>query len=601
MNQKNLITVRLPRTLLSTALFCFFVLAYIAAPYWLVARSRVESLIFLLTTVLIGFLWTRLASGDLQFQVDRKTWITPAILLLLLGMLNFRALTSAIPWRGDESSHIAFALTLAQMIPLAWAAIAVFAFLLVLYVGWKRPKYALLACAVLAAGCVGVYILRKPPPLSPILRYPLVSRWFHALIPILFRPVTGLQQEILYRIVPLLSAVLISWQYSKSVWSRSTLIKLALGMAVATIPLVFYYSSILYLEMPAVLLMFLACNKIDQLLDLSFDDLKTNPAWYALILIGFIKETAVVFLLSFVFCRIVVRLSKPTSRVTSLRWVRDEIFVALGTLLPLAIYLFFRSYSSDPRQFHFNQANLLDLRALFVILLSYLEQFGLIFLLFFGGVFLLFRKRQYSKALFLIIIIVSSPLFHLLDTLEYAGYSRFNLFALPAVLAGSAVFVQFIGTRKKWYLPALTVLVFVANLVITPINLDGTKKPYWGNRLVDTSEHYYPFPEALSWLRDHSNPGLILFAGLGFFYYLDFYFDKLKWHPHYELLDSFGTEDASSLHTSLRIALERGASCVVFRLDTNNIQNLAAESESEPWQLKVFSNRAHSLLVYTRE
>jgi len=593
------ITLYLPRTLVSTALFSFFVLAFIAAPYWLVVESHVENIIFLLITILFGFLWTRLASNEVQMQVDRRAWISAAMLLLFLSVLNFRALTSAIPWRGDESSHIAFALTLAQMIPLAWSATAIVVLLLLLFIGWRKPKYALAACAILVAGCVAVYLLRKPPPLVAILRYPFLSRWFHALAPTLLRPITGLHHEILYRIVPHLSAVLLSWLFSRSVHSRSTVVALALGITVATIPVVFYYSSILYLEMPAVVLMFLVCNKIDLLLGLGFQDLKRNPSWYALILIGFIKETAVVFLLAFVFCRVVVRLSTSSSRLSFIRLVRDELIMALCMLLPVSIYLFFRTYLGDPRQFHFNPANLLNLRAVFVILLSHLEQFGLIYLLFIGGIVLLFRNRQYRKALFLLVTVVSIPQFHLIDTIEYAGYSRFNLFVLPSVLAGSAVFIQFIGTKKKWYLPALTALVLAANLARSPVNIDGTKKPYWGNYLVDTSEHYYPYPEALSWLRDHHNPALILFAGLDFFYYLDFYFDKLNWHPQYELLKDFHIGDLASFHDALQTASKNGAACVVVRVDDNTVQK--PDGVSQFWQLKVFSNRAHSLLVYTRK
>jgi hypothetical protein len=187
----------------------------------------------------------------------------------------------------------------------------------------------------------------------------------------------------------------------------------------------------------------------------------------------------------------------------------------------------------------------------------------------------------------------------LIDTIEYAGYSRFNLFVLPSVLAGSAVCVQFIGTKKKWYLPALTALVLAANLARSPVNIDGTKKPYWGNYLVDTSEHYYPYPEALSWLRDHHNPALILFAGLDFFYYLDFYFDKLNWHPQYELLNNFRTGDLASFHDALQTASKNGSACVVVRVDENTVQK--PDGVSQFWQLKVFSNRAHSLLVYTRK
>jgi hypothetical protein len=107
-----------------------------------------------------------------RVQVDRRAWILAAILLLLIGALNFRALTSALPWMGDESSHIEAALRLARMVPLAWVAMGMAAFLFTLYIAWRRPRYTLASCAVLVVGCGAVYLLRQPPLVRGILRYP---------------------------------------------------------------------------------------------------------------------------------------------------------------------------------------------------------------------------------------------------------------------------------------------------------------------------------------------------------------------------------------------------------------------------------------------
>jgi hypothetical protein len=589
--------VGLSRSFISAALFSFYALALVVTPYWMVSESRTERIIFLLITILLGLLWTRLASNQVQFQVDHRAWISAAILLLLVGALNFRALVSAIPWRGDESYHIAVALRLAQMVPPAWAAAAMVILALILYISWRKPKYALASCALLVAGCIGVYLLRQPPPLSGILRYPFVSRWFQALAPALLGPIVGVHHEILFRLLPFFSGVILSWQFSRSVSPRSTTLAIALGLAAATIPELFYYSSLLFLEMPAVVLMFLVCVNIEQLLTLSFNDLTKSPSWYALILIGFIKETVVPFLLCFMVYRMIIQLSSSASRASWKRLVRDELFMAVCTFLPLAIYLFFRVYFGNPRTFDFTPANLLNLHAISVTLLSHLQQFGLAYLLFVGGMVLLFRTKQYRKAVFLLLIIIGVPVFHLLDTVKYAGYSRFNLFILPAVLAGSAVFIQFIGTKKKWLLPALIGLMIATNLALTPVNLDGTKKPSWGN----PGESYYPFPEALSWLKDHHPSTLIVFAGLNFEYYFDFYFDKLNWHPQYELLKDFRADEVNSYYQALQTASDQGSTCVIVRVDENPATPPQLPRADQQWQLKVFRNMAHSLLVYIRE
>ncbi len=588
------LSVRLDRPLIAAAAFSFFSVAFVATPYWLFSDSRLERIVFLVVTILLGLLWTRLIANQLRLQGDPKAWISAGILLLLLGALNFRALTAAIPWRGDESAHIAAALRLAQMVPLALVIAGIAVFALVLYISWRQPRLALPACALLVAGCVAVYLLRQPPLVKGILRYPFVSRWFHALAPALLGPLIGIHREFLFRLVPLLSAVILCWQFARSVSPRNLLAALALGLAAATIPVVFYYSSLLYLEMPAVLLMFLVCRDIEPLLSLPFDELTRRPAWYALILIGFIKETTVPFLLCFVVYRIVVQLRSPGLRASWKRRIRDELFMAAGTLLPLFLYLFFRTWFGNPREFSFTPANLFDLHALTVTLLSHLQQFGLAYLLFIGGVILLFKTRQYRKAVFLLLVFVAVPAFHLLDTVKYAGYSRFNLFLLPAVLAGAAVFVQFIGTKKRWYLPALAGLLIATNLALTPVNLDGTRKPSWGY----PGEGYYPFPEALSWLKDHGRPARIVFAGLGFDYYFDFYFDRMDWHPEYEAFTDFREDDPASFHRAIQFASERGSTCVVAIVEENPPHPPSLSGPDRQWQLKVFRNEAHALLVY---
>ncbi len=591
------VSVRLDRPLIAAAAFSFFSVAFVATPYWMFSDSRAERIVFLLVTILLGLLWTRLTANELHLRGDPKAWISAAILLLLVGALNFRALTAAIPWRGDESAHIAAALRLAQMVPLALVIAGVAVFALVLYVSWRKPRLALPACALLVAGCIAVYLLRQPPLAKGILRYPFVSRWFHALLPALLGPLIGIHREILFRLVPLVSAVILSWKFARTVSPRNLFAGLVLGLAAATIPVVFYYSSLLYLEMPAVVLMFLVCLDVEPLLSLGFDELTQRPAWYALILIGFIKETTVPFLLCFVAYRIVVQFRAPGRRASWKRRVRDELFMALGTLLPLFYYLFFRTYFGNPREFSFTPANLLDLHALSVTLLSHLQQFGLVYLLFVGGVVLLFRGRQHRSAVFLLLVFVAVPAFHLLDTVKYAGYSRFNLFLLPAVLAGAAVFVRFIAAKKRWYLPALTGLIIATNLALTPVNLDGTRKPSWGY----PGESYYPFPDALSWLKDHGRPARIVFAGLGFDYYFDFYFDRMGWHPEYEPFMDFREDDPASFDRAIQFASERGSTCVVAIVEENPPHPPELGDAVRQWKLKVFRNLAHSLLVYTRD
>ncbi len=387
--------------------------------------------------------------------------------------------------------------------------------------------------------------------------------------------------------------------YSKAIYSRSTMTKLVLGAAIGTIPIIFYYSSILYLEMPVVLLMFIVCIRIKELLELDFDKIRKNQSWYALILLGFIKETAIIFLISFLFCRLIMKLKPSALRKITFRKVRNELYIILCTLVPGSFYIFFRIYFNISRKFSFNLNNLFNIEAFLILLKSYLEQFGPIFLIFIGGCIVLLKRKEYGTILFFVITFITIPLFHLVDDIRYAGYSRFNLFLVPSLLAGSSIFIEFINNKKRVYLPILIFIILGINVAMAPVNIDGTKKPYWGNYLFDTSEHYYPYPETISWLKENYNTDMILFTGLDYPYYFDFYFDKLNWHPEYEMIKASDTEDnLSALYAGLKAATEKNAAIVVFQAAGNNVP--APDNLFGFHREKVFKNMAHSLVVYLK-
>ena len=80
----------------------------------------------------------------------------------------------------------------------------------------------------------------------------------------------------------------------------------------------------------------------------------------------------------------------------------------------------------------------------------------------------------------------------------------------------------------------LVLFALFFNLLTSPVYLDGTKVPYWGNYFIDTSEHYYPYQDAFIWLIGNYKNERILFTGLDFQYSFQFYWNKLDWHPRRE-------------------------------------------------------------------
>ena len=62
--------------------------------------------------------------------------------------------------------------------------------------------------------------------------------------------------------------------------------KLLWALSVASVPMVYCYFSVLYLELPAAILMLVVCLRIVSPLADDGGNIRRNPAWYALILGG---------------------------------------------------------------------------------------------------------------------------------------------------------------------------------------------------------------------------------------------------------------------------------------------------------------------------
>jgi len=589
----------------------FYLLAFVITPYWLTPVSKKVQLISLLFSVCLGMIWSYLSASRLDFQLRFKlSWVEVGLLAGIVA-LNLFPLTSSIPWRGDEELHIRTAQIAPLKILVGYLACAIPFF----FLAFKKPTKVAGIGFLLA--CVGLAILLYGSPLQHdraqfILRYPFINYWFISFIPGLANFFLGNSNyEFLYRITPIVSIIWIAWYFSQSLEDPNVFINALFGFSVATIPLLFYYSSVLYLELPAVFLMLVVCNRINFLLTSDYQTIKSDPAWYALILLGFIKETVIVFLLIFLGLRIIaVFLLKirTGSQATYLErkfsgwsnWLRDEMQIAFSVLFPITFYLVWRALFMDRRDFSIYLPNLLNLDLYMVTTQAWLEQFGVYFFLFCGGVLLLFLRKKYVAALFYSLVLLAFSLFYLSDKLaiNYAGYSRFNLFLAPPILAGAIVSIKsLIGKNPKLGVLLAGILI-VANLSMSPVNLDGTKKPMWGDYQENTSEHYYPYRETISWLRATYPNEAILFSGLYFPYFFRFYFEKYNWTPDYETLYSDETmEDAKSFDLALKEAKDKNIKIIVFQAQNKNHDTLPAKA-GDFYLERLFENQAHLIAVY---
>jgi len=603
-------SITIPKTLVMVLLASFYSLGFIITPYWRSAETTSEMILILSLTILVGAIWLVVSANDLQIRIDptrsRRGFL--AGLLVISILLNFKPLTSVIPWRGDEDYLISNTLFLASTISTKWLLAFLVPFFLLIYTAWRKTRLAIPVGILFLAGVI-LFIWLKDPFAgikdTVLFRYPYLNYWFFAFLPKLALVLrSDPYQEVLFRVIPFIASVALAWICQMYFVRPEKPLDLLWGGALATIPIVFYYSSILYLELPAVVLMTLVCVNIQNLLQQDFLKIKQNPFWYALILLGFIKETTTPFLLCFVGWRLIAFLVKqriaPAKMASLGHDLIQELKVALATLLPAVLYLFLRSFQTHNRSFSPDILNLTDPDVLRALGQSLVDQMGVFLILFLAGSLLLLLKKEYLAFGFLSSLFLFYPLFFALDAAGYAGYSRFNLYILPPVLAASGVLIRELTDKKRLFSILLAGALICVNVWMSPINWDGTKKPLWGNYMADTSEHYYPYREALEWLKTNHGNDRILFTGMHYPYIsFAFYFSKFDWKPDHEIVLTEKTEDQNAaISQALDQADAGNFDVVLYQVTGNEVpQNVAAHNFV---QEIIFMNDAHRLIVYSR-
>ena len=624
-------TIKLSRYFVTTLLFSFFALNFIITPYWMLASSVQNLFIILLITFGLGVLWSLNSGADVEIKFDIRHLGGIALAFLLVIALNCKTLASVIPWRGDEDFHLLKTLNLVERIPGSWYLIGFLLFGLILYLVWKQSYLAIfvglltIVSAYLLFGLANPFIGLDEGFLT---RYPFGNYWIYSIIPKVATLIVNPYQEVLYRIIPAFSVAALSWIILSDRKNVPLFVLMIWLFVIITMPILFYYASIEYLELPAVYLMLIVCSQINDLVKGDVHSLKNNPGWYALILMGFIKETVLPFLGCFLLIRLIYSLSQWRNGGTfrkskkiytkldraMLRNLLNELLIAFSVLFPVVLYLYLRAISEAvTRSFTLNLFNLLDPKIYFVIGQALVDQIGIFLLFFFLGCVLLIHNKQNLSFLFFISSALVTLLFFSIDCKLFIGYSRFNLFLLPPILMGSKKFIDQLLTHNKVMNLGLALLAIAANLFQSPINFDGTKKPLWGSYLIDTAEHYYPYKDALSWLKEKHTNEEILIAGAYYPYdALDFYFNQLNWQPKYtqvlekNLYPANGltcvpnnVSDLSNYEDVLGVlarAEKDGYHVILYHLIGDRIPQL--EHNNHFRLEKVIRNEAHVLLIY---
>ncbi len=609
-----------------------FALAYLFSPYWLVPATATKNAIggaighsavrIATACVLfgVGTAWAWLAAGEIPRVTDRNRkdyylgLVPPAILGLFVLLFNYAPLYNNIPVQGDEIYHVSRLATLRNILQplfeganLGWT-VAVTALVAGFFVWPPRlaaPIKLLIVCAIGLFVCLVTDFPRGSNLESFLVRYPFVSCWFHQLGPVLMQ---SQLDEATFRLAPMMATFAIAWF---TLWALrkeggGTALGVFAGLAFALTPNIHYHSTILYLEMPAVALLTIALYSIESILKDSFESVRRCPGWYALIAVGFLKETVVILVLGVIGLRLLFRSwILLNERRLSTKVILDEAAAVFCMAVPLVLYLFFRMYFSDIRGYEPHFENLGNASLYAVAGRALFAQFGGVLLLVVGGVVICLLLRRFLGVVALLLLFAADFFFHFMDRPEYVGLARFNLFLFAPLAVLALWFMTWLAEKNRTAAVGVGILCLVLNLALSPVAISGEKKPMWASPLSRTAaEFYFPYVEAVDWLKVHRPHWPVLVGGAyytkGLIYW---YFQKASYHP--KVLSTTlkaKTPYADGLEATITDARKNGYPLVLF----HKMEGGPALTDEEKSVLgytvvKVFRNRYLAMVLYQTE
>ncbi len=510
-----------------------FLAAVVVSPYWTIQTLPAGSSVIVLVVLLaVGVVWSLCFGREVVYRGGAASgfvWaIVPAVAVLLLVLPS---LSAPLAWRGDEDTHLARLWALKDAlyrIPLNWLIPVLLAAMAVAL--WNPGDLArgrirwFVVVGTLALLGAAMWRVNADGALDDMLRrYPFVLVWGQAA---LSWSVQGWDRALSsgpesVRLLPLLSLLaMVLWWFGKTAPADplappSGLFGCVLiVLSLTTVPVLLFYSTLGYLELPLILLMIVVCCAGDRLLTGHLRSEPVGPAWVALGVIPFLKETALVFVAA-VMCAagLFALLDGLRGQTRPGDLFRRYLRLGVVVVAPLAVYLYFRGQGPPVRSgYSFDVTNFAELKLYAVFGRALWEQFGVLLVIAGYGLWCAARSRP-RLALFCVTVLIGYFLFFCGDAYRrvriddavlpsYLGYSRFMLYLLPPLLALAWVGISRLLDRRRAWVPAVAVLWLAGNLLMSPLRLDGSRVKGWGDYVSDTQDHQYPYDVLYGWLGD---------------------------------------------------------------------------------------------------
>ena len=523
-----------------------FLAALVVSPYGTIQTLPAgSSAIVLVILLLAALVWSLCFGRAIAYRGGAApgfAWvIVPAGAVLLLVLPG---LSAPLSWRGDEDAHLARLWVLKDAlyrVPLNWFIPLLLVPMAVAL--WnpgdvvRRRVRWFVVVGTLALFAAVMWRVNADGSLDDALRrYPFLLVWAQAA---LSWSVQGWSRAVssgpeAVRLLPLLSLLgMVLWWSSllnDSAKDNSRLgivCRVVLVAALASVPVLLFYATLGYLELPLILLMIVVCCTGDRLLTGHLRGEPVGPAWIALGVIPFLKETALVFIVA-VMCAAglfaVLDGLRGRARLGDLLGRSFRLGVVL--VVPLAVYLYFRGQGPPVRYaYAFDVTNFAEPKLYAVFAWALWEQFGVLLVIAGYGLWCAVRSRP-RLAMFCVIVLVGYFLFFCGDAHRrvrldgavlpgYLGYSRFMLYLLPPLLALAwAGLSHLLARRRGWVFP-IAALWLASNVCMSPLRLDGSRVKGWGDYVIDTQDHQYPYDALYGWLGDQLGGGAATVAVVG--------------------------------------------------------------------------------------
>lgn len=539
---------RVPRVAVVLLAASAFWIAHVASPYWLLPRTAAGRGAALALLVLLAASWARIASWDLTWKPQRMPPWVPVLVVAALTVVCLPGLFAPLEFRGDEDVHVARPLAALEALqgvtlahpPIVAALMAIGVLLLAL-----RPRLAAFVSAaallILPLALAGSFIRRPPSPemMAKLGRYPILSAWLHtaaAFSPFELAPPLGrlLYQEALFRLVPFFSILLLATWVARLVKGPPVL-RALLALALTTPPVLLYYATALYLELPAVCLITVGLYGLDVSAIRLRKGRVESGALLALALGLLLKESAMALGLAAVAT---VAALLFTARGTAAARLRAGGRVAAVVLTPALVYVFWRTTTPALRALRdagFEPAALANPDLYRSLPGAMAVSLGAPLLVFAAvGVVVSVRRRPWAA------VIWGSALLGMLLLLAgdwvtpttagpmpaHWGHSRMLLLTFPPIGCFAIEACRFLYGRAPRALGVAAGMVLLVHLWLRPFGWDGSRPARWGDLVSEAAGERYPYAELYGWLARSGVQGEMLILGRDYAYRDDFYLKK---------------------------------------------------------------------------